>query len=218
MALTFHENLMGQNNHPRKNARMIVGLYLISSALILGGIIFGAKIFKNEGFFFRPFQDQKPQQAQALAMPASKPVKISLPSINTEAAVTELGLQPDHTIEVPKDPNQVGWYVYSPTPGEIGPSVMVGHLDSATGPAIFWNLKDLKSGDQFTISRQDGSKATFQVYAMKKFSQDNFPSNDVYGPISDAEVRLITCSGTWLRSQHHYSDNLVVFAALVKTN
>jgi len=149
-------------------------------------------------------------------LPASKPVHIKIPAANVDANMETLGLNPDKTLEVPKKDNQVGWYIGSPTPGEIGPSVMVGHLDSINGAAVFYRLNKVKPGDLIEITREDGSIATFKVDALQTFSQDNFPTDTVYGTISSAGLRLITCAGKWSIFERHYSDNLVVFATLVK--
>lgn len=151
------------------------------------------------------------------SLSASEPEKIIIPTIGVQANVIHLGLNPDQTLEVPKKDEEVGWYTGSPTPGEIGPSVMVGHLDSTVGAAVFYNLKKLKPGDVIEIQRQDGSIAKFQAESMEMFSQDNFPTDKVYGQIDYAGLRLITCAGTYSRAKGHYSDNLVVFARLIKS-
>jgi LPXTG-site transpeptidase (sortase) family protein len=144
-----------------------------------------------------------------------KPARIKIASLKIDAPVVDLGLNIDGTLEVPKRDNDVGWYTQSPTPGAMGPSVMVGHLDSARGTAIFYNLKNLKAGDQFQIVREDGSVANFKVDNSETYAQDNFPTAKVYGNLNYAGIRLITCSGTYSRIKGHYSDNLVVYGTLV---
>jgi hypothetical protein len=149
-------------------------------------------------------------------LPPSKPKSIKIDSIGVSANTSELDLNPDKTLQTPSDYEKVGWYIHSPTPGEIGPSVMVGHLDSARAAAVFYKLKNIKAGDKIEISREDGSIATFKVDALETFSQDNFPTDKVYGPINNAGLRLITCAGKYNIFEGHYSDNLVVFASLIK--
>jgi len=147
----------------------------------------------------------------------SHPVKISIPALKLkDIQIVDIDLNPDKTLGVPQRFDQVGWYKQSPTPGELGPSVIVGHLDSASSSAVFWNLKKLKQGDKIQVTREDGSVAEFQVDAMRSVPQDNFPTQDVYGSIDYAGLRLITCDGKWLPKEGHYSNNLVVFASLVK--
>jgi sortase (surface protein transpeptidase) len=93
--------------------------------------------------------------------------------------------------------------------------VIVGHLDSIRGAAIFYDLKQIKTGDEVRVERDDGSAAVFKVDSLEMYSQDNFPTEKVYGPINFAGLRLITCAGTFSRLKGHYSDNLVVYASLV---
>jgi LPXTG-site transpeptidase (sortase) family protein len=125
-------------------------------------------------------------------------------------------LNPDKTLEVPKKYEQVGWYKNSPTPGELGPSILVGHLDSSNAPAVFYKLSDLKQGDKIEVTREDGSTATFQVDSLRVVEQDNFPTKDVYGAIDYAGLRLITCDGQYLKNKGHYSNNLIIYSSLVK--
>lgn len=143
------------------------------------------------------------------------PVKVKIPAIGVDALVVHLGLNNDGTLEVPKQDDEVGWYVGSPKPGVVGPAIMVGHLDSARGPAVFENLIKLESNDTIEINRADGSIVIFQVTDKQIFSQDDFPSEKVYGNLEYSGLRLITCTGTYSRLKGHYSDNLVVYAKLI---
>ncbi len=144
--------------------------------------------------------------------PVSPPVHIKIPSIGVNTSVVKLGLNADGTLQVPVGDKEVGWYVGSPSPGALGPAIMVGHLDSAHGAAVFQNLNNLKSGDIIEIIREDGSSASFKVDSSQQFSQDNFPTDQVYGTLDYPGLRLITCSGTYNPLKGRYPDNLVVFA------
>jgi len=144
--------------------------------------------------------------------PAPPPVNINIPSIGVSASVVKLGLNADGTLQVPVGDTEVGWYVGSPAPGALGPAIMVGHLDSAHGVAVFQNLKNLKSGDIIEIIREDGSSVSFKVNSSQQFSQDDFPTDQVYGTLDYPGLRLITCSGAYSRLKGRYPDNLVVFA------
>jgi LPXTG-site transpeptidase (sortase) family protein len=154
--------------------------------------------------------------ANSQTTPTADPVNLNIPSLNISAPFIHLGLNADHTLEVPKTATDVGWFIHGAKPGDIGPAVVVGHLDSPKGPAVFANLKNIKAGDLITINRVDSTSVQYKVDSISKFSQDNFPTEAVYGTINYAGLRLITCAGTYNKAQGHYSDNLVVFATLVK--
>ena len=126
-----------------------------------------------------------------------------------------LGLNSDQTIAVPDSYDEVGWYQYGPTPGEIGPSVVLGHLDSFAGPAVFFPLGQVVPGDKIYIDRADGTRVTFVVDRLERHEQSGFPTEKVYGDLDYAGLRLITCSGAFDRGQQVYSHNLIVFARLL---
>lgn len=146
----------------------------------------------------------------------SEPVSITIPAIELTATFEEpLGITENGEIEVPESFDTVGWYKYGPTPGEQGPAVIVGHVDSFEGPEIFYDLRDLVAGDRIEIEREDGSIAIFEVTELEQVSQDAFPTERVYGDLDHAGLRLITCSGTYDRGERRYSHNLIVYARLV---
>lgn len=153
--------------------------------------------------------------ARKLVLPPSEPSRLAIPSIGVDSRLVRLGLQPDLRMEVPQDFDLAGWYVHSPTPGEIGPSVIAGHLDSREGPAIFYRLRELAPGDEVHITRADGAVAVFRVAWLEQFPKDKFPTDRVYGNVDHAALRLITCGGSFDRSAGHYQDNIVVYASLV---
>jgi sortase (surface protein transpeptidase) len=130
--------------------------------------------------------------------------------------MVQLDERPDGTIQVPSDWNTPGWYARGPAPGEPGPAVVLGHLDSFTGPAVFWRLSSLRTGDAVEIDRQDGSHLTFSVSRTATFAVDSFPTREVYGPSSGPELRLITCGGDYSVSRHQYLSNVVAFASLAR--
>ncbi len=144
----------------------------------------------------------------------SPPARIKIHALGIDAPVVRLGLNANRTLAVPKGDREVGWYVGSPPPGAIGPAVMVGHLDSARGPAVFQNLSKLKKGDTIQVVRQDGIIVTFKVDSSEKYSQNNFPTEKVYGATNVPTLRLITCAGTYSKLKGRYSENLVVYASL----
>lgn len=145
----------------------------------------------------------------------SAPIRLHIPAINVDAPFTELGLQPNGEIEVPGGYEEVGWYTKGPTPGEIGPAVVLGHVDSYQGPAVFFSLGQLKPGDSIEIERQDGKTAVFRVDYFERYPQSEFPTALIYGDLDYAGLRLITCSGIYDRETSEYNLNLVVYASLI---
>jgi hypothetical protein len=154
-----------------------------------------------------------PPPARAVSA-APPPTRIQVPAIGIDASLVRLDLDRDGVIEVPTDFNRPGWYRRGPAPGDEGAAVILGHLDSYTGPAVFWRLSSLHPGDTILISREDGSQLTFAVQRTVSYSVDVFPSFDVYGVTPRPELRLITCGGAYSASRRQYLSNVVTFAAL----
>lgn len=144
----------------------------------------------------------------------SEPVSLHIPDVGIETSLVFVGQKDDGTMEVPKSYDIAGWYNLSPAPGELGPAIIVGHVDSFRGPAVFWRLSQLIPGQFIEVKRADGITVKFKVDAVKQFDQNNFPSEEVYGNIDYAGLRLITCGGQFNRSTGHYSHNTVVYASI----
>ena len=146
----------------------------------------------------------------------SEPVLLRIPSLGIEAPFEgALFLDEAGAAQVPTFYDTVGWYGYGPTPGQLGPAVVLGHVDSYEGPAIFFSLGTLKPGDRVEIEREDGTVVIFAVTGMERVEQDTFPLERVYGNIPYAGLRLITCSGVYDRRTMRYSHNLIVYAKLI---
>lgn len=154
-------------------------------------------------------------QKNNLYLDRSEPTRLKINKIGLDSPVGTVGKNADKTIEVPKSTDLAGWYRYSPTPGELGPAIIVGHVDSYKGPAIFWRLRELVPGDVIEVSRTNGTPARFKVDAVKQFSQKDFPTQEVYGNIDHAGIRLITCGGVYDRNTNRYSHNTVVYGSLM---
>jgi LPXTG-site transpeptidase (sortase) family protein len=137
--------------------------------------------------------------------------RVIIPSLGVNAPVIDLGLNPDGTLEVPTNYQVTGWYSLGPKPGQVGPVVIVGHIDSKGGPAVFYRLRELKAGDTVKVDL-GRSTVTFEVTSMGQYSKDAFPTAKVYGPVSYPALRLITCGGVFNPSTGHYTDNVVVYA------
>src|SRR2546429_218191 len=145
---------------------------------------------------------------------AARPTWLSIPSLGIRTKLIHLGVKSDGTLQVPSRTTVAGWYTGSPRPGTVGSAVIAGHVDSRTGPGIFFWLRTLHRGDRIYVGRADGTMAVFTVTRVKRFAKDEFPTAAVYGPVPDAELRLITCGGIFDRSLGSYLSNVVVFARL----
>jgi LPXTG-site transpeptidase (sortase) family protein len=144
-----------------------------------------------------------------------KPVRLEVPAIGVDAPVIELGLNPDDTLEVPEDFATTGWWSGGPRPGQLGPAVIAGHVDSKSGPAVFYRLRELAKGDAIRVHERNGATSTFRVQRIERHPKDDFPTDAVYRSDLDRHaLRLITCGGTFDRSTGHYRDNVIVFAML----
>ena len=144
----------------------------------------------------------------------ARPVWLSIPVIGVRTSLVDLGLRSNGTLQVPSSTAVAGWYTGSSRPGTVGAAVIAGHVDSRSGPGIFFWLRDLRPGDRIYVGRADGTMAVFTVTAVRKVAKDLFPTAAVYGPVPDAELRLITCGGVFDRSLGSYLSNIVVFARL----
>lgn len=154
----------------------------------------------------------------ALTMARSTPISIAIPSIGVRSRIDALGLESDGTLEVPSGEryDDVGWYRHSPTPGAMGPAVLLGHVDSkARGASIFHRLGEIQPGARIEVVRADRTIATFEVDRVRTYPKRAFPTATVYGDIDHAGLRLLTCGGVFDDSAGSYVDNVVVFASLV---
>lgn len=149
-------------------------------------------------------------------LPTAQRVTVSsvvIDSIDVRATPLEdLSLDADGALAAPVNPLRAGWYTGGTVPGEVGPAVIAGHVDSKTGPAVFYDLKDVDPGDKVTVTLTDRSATTFVVDRVLNTPKKGFPTDDVFGPTPDAQLRLITCGGPYDRTIASYVDNTVVFA------
>lgn len=152
------------------------------------------------------------------ALPASEPVRVRVPAIGVDSPLHPLGLDDAGRLEVPSGDryDEAAWYAGSPTPGELGPSVIEGHVTSqGSVPSVFFELGAVRPGDTVEVDREDGTTATFEVYGTDSFPKDEFPKTTVYGNTTGPELRLITCGGSYDAERRAHVDNIVVFARLV---
>ena len=206
------------------------GLLLVAG-LASGAIALGQPTYLPDLVPTPPHQTQTvPPSAPASIATASPeavnrdvepPVALSIPAIGVVSQLIPLGLNIDGSLEVPaRGPlyDQAAWYTGSPSPGQDGPAVLLGHVNGRGGvPSVFFRLAQLSLGDRVTVDRADGSAAVFEVYLTEQFGKGEFPTAAVYGNTEGPELRLITCAGTWDAAAGHYRDNAVVFARLLTT-
>ncbi|WP_327254602.1 class F sortase [Streptomyces sp. NBC_01244] len=154
--------------------------------------------------------------APAAPKPASAPVRVRIPAAGVDASpLLSLGLAADGTVEVPSvaDGDKIGWYDKGVTPGETGPAVLIGHFDTARGPAVLKDVSKVRIGDEVTVSRADGSTAVFRVRELEQVDKKRFPTDKVYGNTARPELRVITCGGEI--TDGHRPDNIILYADLV---
>jgi LPXTG-site transpeptidase (sortase) family protein len=156
-----------------------------------------------------------PQSAEPA--PVARPVSLTIPLIGVQTQLMTLGLAADGTMQVPplSSASVAGWFTGSPRPGAVGSAIIVGHVDSWKGPAVFDRLDELRPGDDVYVKRADGTTVKFRVTSLQTYLKDHFPTQTVYGPTPDAELRLITCGGAWDAATRHYLSNTVVYATEV---
>ena len=192
-------------------------------ALILGGTLAVGVTFLS--------QQHAPQPSAAAdgaigpagrgpSLPRSVPVSVNIPAIGVTSELLHLGLNTDGTIQVPSlvtSADDAAWYKYSATPGQIGTSVIEGHVDSYQGPAVFYRLGALQPGDTIDVTLADGITAIFRVTGVREYLKSSFPAKAIYGTTNYAALRLITCGGVFDYATGHYLSSTVVFASLTSS-
>jgi sortase (surface protein transpeptidase) len=155
--------------------------------------------------------------APPVTTPPTAPVELTVPAIDVRTGpLLELGIDADGALDVPPDAATAGWFTLAPAPGSPGPAVIAGHVDYAGVPGVFQRLGELAAGDEVRVARADGSTAVFEVYLVERYAKARFPTERVYGDTTDAELRLITCGGSFDGRSGHYQDNVVAYGRLVR--
>ena len=154
----------------------------------------------------------KPVSVAEIAPEAPPPRRVTVDRLGITSDLVGLKVQGDGTLQVPDDYDTAGWHRAGTAPGDVGPAVVVGHVDSHEGPAVFYRLRELQPGDRVTIDRVDGSVVVFEVYGQETVPKDAFPTERVYGPTDGPELRLLTCGGRFDEQARRYTDNVVVYA------
>jgi hypothetical protein len=156
----------------------------------------------------RDFRSERDYQA------TPEPVRVRIPKIHVTSALDRLGRAADGTVQVPSQWETAGWYALGPRPGDPGSAVILGHVDSKRGPAVFFRLRELRAGDVIEVVRSDRSTVRFVVQRTAQYDKLRFPTEAVYYPTLTPELRLVTCGGTFDATTGHYRSNIIVFATL----
>ena len=152
------------------------------------------------------------------AIARSVPVSLQVPTIGVSTSLSALGLNATGTVQVPTDDEQPGWYELGPTPGQIGSSVILGHVDTFQGPGVFFRLRTLEAGDQVGVTLADGTVVHFAVSTVAQYTKAQFPDQEVYASHGFSGLQLVTCGGTFDSQTGHYLSNIVVYTTLVGTS
>ena len=144
----------------------------------------------------------------------SVPVHLTIPNLGVSVPLSTLGLNKDGTVSVPTNFAIPGWYRYGPTPGQRGSAVILGHVDSYKGPAVFFYLSRLRPGDPVVVYLRDHVVVRFKVIGVREYSKSNFPDKVVYGMRSFSALQLVTCGGVFDRATGHYESNIVVYTTM----
>jgi hypothetical protein len=197
---------------------------LIGGLLVAGGSVTGLAVASQTGHpalpVGKPTLVPVPIGRQAPAPQPSpqqvpEPTGLVIPAIGVSTGLVHLGITSSGALQVPSSTSVAGWYTGSPRPGAVGAAVIAGHIDSVAGPGVFFRLRLLRVGDRVYVRRADGSVAVFAITAVHSYLKTSFPTEAVYGPEPNPQLRLITCGGTFDYATGHYLSNVIAYASLV---
>lgn len=207
---------------PRPSAAIGLGVLAIAMWSLIGLVVGAAWLMTSDrpaprasGPAAAVVQTQRPDLPVSSGA-GERPERLRVPRIGVDTHLMDLDLTATRQLQVPplSQPWTAGWYDRSPVPGDIGPAVLAGHVDSRTGPAVFYRLRELRRGDRIVVDRSDGRTATFAVDRVEQVEKAAFPTRRVYGATPRPELRLITCGGSFDAASGHYTANVVVYAHL----
>ncbi|WP_079477980.1 class F sortase [Halobacillus salinus] len=158
--------------------------------------------------------DEKVVKNEKQAEEGIIPTRIRIPSIDVDAKIESVGVLDNGEMGVPEDPLKAGWFEPGTQPGNRGNAVIAGHVDSKTGPAVFYHLDQMKKGDEFTVTGKDGKEKTYIVQKLESYPQYNSPIEKIFGSTNEKRLNLITCTGEFIRDKGGHQDRLVVYSTL----
>jgi hypothetical protein len=193
----------------------LAGVFLIAAGAAALGVVVASQVHapqpsQSAAGTLGPYSTHSPLRR-------SVPVSVDIPAIGVHSRLLHLGLTRDGAIQVPPlftGASEAAWYKYSATPGQIGASVIEGHVDTYRGPAVFFRLGALRPGDQIDVRLADGVTAVFRVTGVRQYRKSHFPAKTIYGPARYAALHLITCGGAFNYATRNYLSSTVVFASL----
>jgi Sortase domain len=189
------------------------------AVVVVAALLFGAFVIRS-GFgdgarWLTGGDPSSPSPSGSPHGPASAPpTRLRIPAIDVDTPLESLGLDADGALRAPKDFAKAGWYVKGGRPGDVGPAIIAGHVDSWRGPAVFFRLHQLRPGATVEVVREKDS-VKFRVLAVHRYPKSQFPTDEVYAPTPNAQLRLITCGGVFDNTSRSYLDNVVVYAVAV---
>jgi hypothetical protein len=194
----------------------MAGALLIAGGAAAVGVAFSAQVHAPQASAAAA-GSTGPSAGRGPWLRRSRPVSVAIPAIGVKAGVLRLGVNSDGTMQVPSvytQASQAAWYKYSVTPGQIGASVIEGHVDTRHGSAVFFRLGALRPGDRIDVRLADGVTAVFRVTGVRRYLKSRFPAKVIYGAVGYAALHLITCGGSFDGATGHYLSSTVVFASL----
>ncbi|TYK47196.1 class F sortase [Actinomadura decatromicini] len=214
--------------HRRLRPRILAAVAVGLSGLVVAGFLI-ARAFGDRPAAAPPAPASSAQDPRrppvapapwADALPPSVPVRLDVPRIGVRTPLMKLAQNADRTVETPPPDRaqEAGWYRLGAAPGSRGAAVIIGHLDTARGPAVFYRLGELRPGDQATVLRSDGRTAVFEIDSIERVDKKRFPTGRVYGDPGYAAIRLITCAGRFDRAIGDYTHNVIAYGRLVRTD
>jgi hypothetical protein len=203
-----------------------VSRVLVAGAVALvvaGGLLLGVGLHGGDRALPRPApsaaatHDTVPTLpvATPLSTVRSVPVRLRIPALGMSVPLLSLGENADGTVQVPSNDLEPGWFNLGPTPGEIGSSVILGHVDNSTGPGVFFTIRTLAAGDPVFVDRADGGTVEFVVNSVASYSKTAFPAQRVYGSHGSSALQLVTCGGVFDHATGSYLSNIVAYTSLV---
>jgi hypothetical protein len=204
---------------PRARAAGAIGILLIMGGIAAIIVAIGAQIHAPQPALSAA--GATGPTARGPSVKRSLPVSIAIPAIGVDSRLLRLGVNANGTIQVPSlnvTPGQAAWYKYSATPGQLGVSVIEGHVDTYHGPAVFFRLGGLRPGDIVKVRLADGVTTVFRITGVRQYLKSKFPAKTIYGATRYAALRLITCGGAFDYATGHYLSSTVAFAALASSH
>jgi sortase (surface protein transpeptidase) len=200
--------------------RRPAGWWLVAIVLfVVAAVVFAVGLSGHARWLAGPlFTSSGPAPHRISPTVRSVPLTLSIPAIGLRVPLSQLGLNPNHTVQVPTNFQEPGWYEFGPSPGQIGSAVILGHVDSYRGPAVFFRLRDLRPGDHVDVSLADGVVTHFVVRQVAEYPKAHFPTVSVYGQRGYSALQLVTCGGVFDTQTRSYLSNVVVYTSLASAS